>query len=102
MTDAQVIEFADRERRVVITKDADFVNSHLLHARPATLLPVSKGNSKRELEQLVVPLIPVLVREFQVPRAGAGRDHRTRVGGYARSKSTPEWGCGTLLFEKGK
>jgi predicted nuclease of predicted toxin-antitoxin system len=48
------------------TKDADFVNSHLLHARPAKLLLISTGNiSNRELEQLVVPLIPDLVREFQ-------------------------------------
>lgn len=65
-TDEQVIECADREQRVVVTKDADFVNSHLLHARPAKLLLISTGNiSNRELEQLVVPLIPDLLREFQ-------------------------------------
>jgi predicted nuclease of predicted toxin-antitoxin system len=65
-TDEQVIECADREQRVVVTKDADFVNSHLLHARPGKLLLISTGNiSNRDLEQLVVPLIPDLVREFQ-------------------------------------
>jgi predicted nuclease of predicted toxin-antitoxin system len=64
--DEQVIQVADREQRVVITKDADFVDAHLLHARPAKLLLVSTGNiSNRELEQLLVPLIPDLVREFQ-------------------------------------
>lgn len=64
--DEQVIECADREQRVVISKDADFVNSHLLHSKPAKLLLVSTGNiSNRELEQLVVPLIPDFVREFQ-------------------------------------
>lgn len=66
-TDEQIIECADREQRALVTKDADFVNSHLLHSRPAKLLLVSTGNiSNQDLEQLVVPMIPDLVREFQV------------------------------------
>jgi predicted nuclease of predicted toxin-antitoxin system len=61
-----VIEVADREQRVVVTKDADFVNSHLLSGQPAKLLLISIGNiTNRELEQLLVPLIPDLIREFQ-------------------------------------
>jgi predicted nuclease of predicted toxin-antitoxin system len=65
-TDKQVIEWADREQRAVVTKDADFVNSHLLDTKPARLLLISTGNiSNRELEQLVVPLIPDLVQEFK-------------------------------------
>ncbi|MCY2995256.1 MAG: DUF5615 family PIN-like protein [Planctomycetota bacterium] len=65
-TDEQVIKCADREQRTVVTKDADFVNSHLLQARPAKLLLVSTGNiSNRDLEVLLVPLIPDIVREFQ-------------------------------------
>ena len=65
-TDEKVVECADREQRAVVTKDADFVNSHLLHAKPAKLLLISTGNiSNRDLEQLVVPLIPDLVRELQ-------------------------------------
>lgn len=65
-TDKQLIEVADREQRVVVTKDADFVNSHVLSGEPAKLLLVSTGNiTNRELEQLVVPLIPNLIREFQ-------------------------------------
>jgi predicted nuclease of predicted toxin-antitoxin system len=64
-TDAQVNDVADRENRVVVTKDADFVDSHLLSGRPARLLLVSTGNiSNRDLEALVVPLIPDIVREF--------------------------------------
>ena len=44
----------------------NFVSSHLLSARPPKLLLVSTGNiSNRELEQLIVPLIPSLVAEFQ-------------------------------------
>lgn len=64
-TDTQIIDAADREQRVVVTKDADFVDSHLLSNRPAKLLLISTGNiSSRDLESLVVPLIPDLVREF--------------------------------------
>jgi predicted nuclease of predicted toxin-antitoxin system len=65
-TDNQIMDVAEREERIVVTKDEDFVNSHLLSGRPAKLLLVSTGNiSNRELEQLVVPLIPSLLLEFQ-------------------------------------
>ena len=64
-TDAQIIDTADREQRVVVTKDADFVDSHLLSGRPAKLLLISTGNiSNRDLETLLVPLIPAIDREF--------------------------------------
>src|SRR5437868_6847154 len=33
-TDEQINDVADREQRVVVTKDADFVDSHLLRGRP--------------------------------------------------------------------
>jgi len=65
-TDAQIVELADREQRVVVTKDADFVNAHLLHGRPAKLLLVSTGNiSNPELERLLLPLIPNVIGELQ-------------------------------------
>jgi predicted nuclease of predicted toxin-antitoxin system len=65
-TDTQVIEAADREQRVVVTKDADFVNTHTLHGQPSKLLLVATGNiSNRELELVMVPLIPDIIREFQ-------------------------------------
>ena len=39
----------------------------MLHGRPAKLPLVSTGNiSNNELEKLMVPLIPSIVREFQV------------------------------------
>lgn len=64
-TDGQVNDMADREQRVVVTKDADFVDTHVLGGRPAKLLLISTGNiSNRGLEALMVPLIPDLVREF--------------------------------------
>ena len=65
-TDQQVIDLADREGRAVVTKDADFVDSHLLRSRPAKLLLISTGNiSNRGLEALMVPLIADIIREFQ-------------------------------------
>jgi predicted nuclease of predicted toxin-antitoxin system len=68
-SDQQVIGLADREQRIVVTKDDDFVNSHLLSGLPARLCLVSTGNiSNRELEALVVPIIPDIIREFQTNR----------------------------------
>jgi predicted nuclease of predicted toxin-antitoxin system len=64
-TDAEVTAIADNEQRIVVTKDADSVSSHLLHGQPARLLLVSTGNiTNRELEALTTPQIPDLVREF--------------------------------------
>jgi predicted nuclease of predicted toxin-antitoxin system len=64
-TDEQVNDMASREERILITKDADFVDSHLLRGRPPKLLLISTGNiSNRDLEALMVPLIPDIVRDF--------------------------------------
>jgi predicted nuclease of predicted toxin-antitoxin system len=66
-TDEQVLETAAREQRIVITKDEDFVNSHLLFARPEKLLLISTGNiANRELKQLILPQIPALIAQFQI------------------------------------
>src|SRR4051812_48533932 len=65
-TDQRIIECADQEQRVLVTKDADFVSSHLLNGKPAKLLLVSTGNiGNRQLEVLMAPLIPDVIREFQ-------------------------------------
>ena len=65
-TDQQINNIADRDQRVVITKDGDFVDSHLLTGRPAKLLLISTGNIRNsELQSLMVPLIPEILREFQ-------------------------------------
>jgi predicted nuclease of predicted toxin-antitoxin system len=45
-TDAEINELSLREQYVVVTKDADFVNSFLLHRRPYKLLLISTGNIK--------------------------------------------------------
>ncbi len=65
-TDFQLNDIAEREGRILITKDGDFVDSHLLTSRPAKLLLISTGNIRNsELEIRMVPLIADIVREFQ-------------------------------------
>jgi predicted nuclease of predicted toxin-antitoxin system len=43
-TDEQIAEQADIEWRIVVTKDRDFRDSHLLRASPRYLLLVATGN----------------------------------------------------------
>lgn len=43
-TDAEIGRRADAEDRVVVTKDRDFRDGHLLRARPRRLLIVATGN----------------------------------------------------------
>jgi predicted nuclease of predicted toxin-antitoxin system len=51
--DSYINELSMREEYTVITKDADFVNSFLLHRKPYKLLLVSTGNIRnQELERL--------------------------------------------------
>lgn len=43
-TDVQIVEMADAEGRVVVTKDRDFRDGHLLSGTPRRLLVVAAGN----------------------------------------------------------
>jgi predicted nuclease of predicted toxin-antitoxin system len=53
------------EKRIVITKDADFVNSFMIAQRPYKLLLVSTGNIKNsELEPLFLQNIEQIVEAF--------------------------------------
>ena len=64
--DEQINDLADQGERVVVSKDADFVDTHLLRGRPPKLLLISTGNiNNRDLEALIVPLIPEIVHEFE-------------------------------------
>jgi len=52
--DSVVLTIAMNEQRVVVTKDDDFVQSHLIVGRPEKLLLVSTGNiGNAELESLL-------------------------------------------------
>lgn len=61
-TDEGILLVAEREQRVVITKDADFVDSFLLMGRPGKLLLISTGNiTNLELEALFLPQLDNIV-----------------------------------------
>src|SRR5664280_2477620 len=61
-TDSRINEISEIELRVVITKDADFVNSFLISRRPYKLLLVSTGNiSNQELEGIFVKNLPAII-----------------------------------------
>lgn len=52
--DSVVLSIAMNEQRVVVTKDDDFVQSHLIAGRPEKLLLVATGNiGNAELEALL-------------------------------------------------
>jgi predicted nuclease of predicted toxin-antitoxin system len=65
--DTEIIGVALREQRVVVIKDADFVNSFWLERRPPKLLLISTGNvTNVDLEALFLPQLDTLVELFTV------------------------------------
>lgn len=61
-SDEEIIVLAEQEDRVVITKDADFVETFILHRRPPKLVVITTGNiSNGELEALVNLVLPALI-----------------------------------------
>ncbi len=53
--DREIIRLAEADHRVVVTKDADFVDEYLLRGTPRRLLLVATGNiSNAELEGLLL------------------------------------------------
>jgi predicted nuclease of predicted toxin-antitoxin system len=64
-TDAEISAFANLEARIVVTKDADFQESHLLGGTPKQLLRVATGNVRNaELIALFTRLLPGLEAAF--------------------------------------
>lgn len=67
--DTQINAISIQEQRIVITKDADFVQSFLLQGQPDKLLLVSTGNIKNaELEALFQTHLAQLIELFQSHR----------------------------------
>lgn len=65
-SDAEINDISVSEQRVVITKDADFVNSFYLQEKPYKLLLISTGNiSNALLEALVLPNLIHLVTQLE-------------------------------------
>lgn len=64
-SDNEILDIAEREQRVDVTKDDDFVQSFLIVGRPARLLLVSAGNiANSELERIVRTHISEIVTAF--------------------------------------
>jgi predicted nuclease of predicted toxin-antitoxin system len=78
-TDNEVLELAEREQRVVVTKDDDFVQSFLIAGRPAKLLLVSTGNiANSALENIVRGHIAEIAEAFDTAAfVELGRDALT-------------------------
>jgi predicted nuclease of predicted toxin-antitoxin system len=65
-SDAEIVALAIRDGRVVVTKDADFVESFILHHRPEKLLLIATGNiTNAELEVLLLPHLEAIASAFQ-------------------------------------
>lgn len=66
-TDDEVLrEIAERDGRVVVTKDSDFVDSHILRGQPPQLLLVTTGNiTNDELASLFAANLAAMVAAFQ-------------------------------------
>ncbi len=63
--DETLASVANSEGRVLVTKAADFVSSHLLQRQPRELLLVSTGNiSNAELERLLIANLHPLMQAF--------------------------------------
>ena len=66
-TDSTISALADQQGRVVFSKDADFIQSHLLQATPKKLLVIATGNIRNpELAQLLLQALPSLKGLFAI------------------------------------
>lgn len=68
-SDTAVTARADADQRVVITKDADFVDGHIMRGHPEKLLLISTGNmTNNALLNLVAEHWPLLLQTLETAR----------------------------------
>ena len=66
-TDQEVGALADREGRIVVSKDADFRIGHLVNGSPERVLVVAVGNiSNSDLLELIEAVLPTIEEAFEV------------------------------------
>ena len=66
-SDTEIIAIAVREDRVVVTKDADFVNSFIVARQPEKLILISTGNITNDvLEGILIPNLSTIVAALSV------------------------------------
>ena len=67
--DQEIIAIADQEQRVIVTKDADFVQSFTVLDKPNRVLLISTGNiSNDALETLVKKNFASILKAFEASR----------------------------------
>lgn len=67
--DTAIVDLACRQARTVVTKDRDFVSSHLLSGRPPSLLLISTGNlGNAALLGLIERNIAIIEQAFETNR----------------------------------
>jgi predicted nuclease of predicted toxin-antitoxin system len=65
-SDEALIERADLEGRILVTKDDDFVQSRLVRGRPRMLWLIATGNvDNRRLESIIREALPVALQAFE-------------------------------------
>lgn len=68
-SDQQINLLSEEDQRVVVSKDADFVNSLLVSDRPYKLLLISTGNiTNHDLEVLFMSQLSRIAEAFEVNR----------------------------------
>lgn len=68
-TDAEIARIADDEGRVVVTKDHDFLDGHLLNNAPLRLLMVTTGNIRNDDRLALIQRVePLIVEAFERSR----------------------------------
>lgn len=68
-TDQEILDIAESEKRIVVTKDDDFVQSFLVNGRPDRLLLIATGNiNNAGLEQLVRSSLPQIIKALEENR----------------------------------
>jgi predicted nuclease of predicted toxin-antitoxin system len=64
--DHVISDLADREGWIVMSKDSDFVVSHLLHQKPSRLLQIATGNiTNPELQKLLISNLDGIQKAFE-------------------------------------
>jgi predicted nuclease of predicted toxin-antitoxin system len=65
-SDAEITTIAEQEQRIVVTKDADFVETFVLSHRPPKLVVIATGNIRNvELEAIIITALPALITALE-------------------------------------
>ena len=65
-SDKEIIDVADAQERIVITKDKDFIQFRIIHNRPEKILMITTGNiTNKALLQLFEVNFPTIQQLFE-------------------------------------